>query len=54
MFIYLQVTDNNSLVLTNESLDQLSTSQMYNHILRLAKERDRVSNSVIKFKNSFV
>ncbi|KAG4067431.1 hypothetical protein HA402_009668 [Bradysia odoriphaga] len=36
-----QVTDNQTLVLTNDSLEQLTPPQMYQHILRIAKERDR-------------
>lgn len=34
------MTDNHSLVLTEESLDLLTPQAMYNHILRLTKERD--------------
>ncbi|XP_065359354.1 protein Daple isoform X1 [Calliphora vicina] len=37
-----QVTDNHSLVLTEESLDLLTPQAMYNHILRLTKERDNM------------
>ncbi|XP_055911264.1 girdin isoform X1 [Eupeodes corollae] len=35
-----QVTDNHSLVLTEESIDLLTPADMYTHILRLTKERD--------------
>lgn len=35
-----QVTDNHSLVLTQESLDILTPNIMYEHIIRLTKERD--------------
>lgn len=38
----LQVTDNQSLVLTEESLDLLTPQAMYNHILRLTRERDNM------------
>ncbi|XP_005181786.1 girdin [Musca domestica] len=37
-----QVTDNHSLVLTEESLGLLTPQDMYNHILRLTKERDNM------------
>ncbi|XP_037940477.1 girdin-like [Teleopsis dalmanni] len=37
-----QVTDNHSLVLTEESIDLLTPTVMYNHILRLTKERDNM------------
>ncbi|XP_073840271.1 protein girdin isoform X2 [Musca autumnalis] len=37
-----QVTDNHSLVLTEESLGLLTPQDMYNHILRLTKERDNI------------
>ncbi|XP_075160706.1 protein girdin isoform X1 [Haematobia irritans] len=37
-----QVTDNHSLVLTEESLGLLTPQAMYNHILRLTKERDNM------------
>lgn len=36
------MTDNHSLVLTEESLDLLTPQAMYNHILRLTKERDNM------------
>jgi hypothetical protein len=35
-----QVTDNQSLVLTQDSIELLSSDVMYHHILRLVKERD--------------
>lgn len=35
-----KVTDNQSLVLTHDSLEQLSPNQMYNHLIRVSKERD--------------
>lgn len=37
-----QVTDNQSLVLTNDSMELLAPDRMYQHIIRIAKERDRV------------
>lgn len=42
-----QVTDNQTLVLTQESLEQLSPNKMYNHMIRLAKERDQYHSSWI-------
>ncbi|KAL5292164.1 CCDC88A family protein [Megaselia abdita] len=43
------VTDNHSLVLTQESLEILSASEMYKHIMRLTKERDSIQNKWIGF-----
>lgn len=37
-----QVTDNQSLVLTSDSLEQLEPQQMFTHLIRLSKERDKV------------
>lgn len=42
-----QVTDNQSLVLTNDSLDHLSPQQMYEHIIRIARERDKFQSNWI-------
>ncbi|KAJ6636380.1 Protein Daple [Pseudolycoriella hygida] len=42
-----QVTDNQTLVLTNDSLEQLTPPQMYQHIIRIAKERDRYHSNWI-------
>ena len=36
------MTDNHSLVLTEDSLRILTPQDMYNHILRLTKERDNM------------
>lgn len=36
------MTDNHSLVLTEDSLGLLTPQDMYNHILRLTKERDNM------------
>lgn len=45
-----QVTDNQSLVLTNESMEQLTPDMMYNHLLRVTKERDQYhSNWITSF-----
>lgn len=43
------VTDNHSLVLTQESMEILSASEMYKHIMRLTKERDSIQNKWIGF-----
>lgn len=43
------VTDNHSLVLTQESMEILSAADMYKHILRLTKERDSIQNKWIGF-----
>lgn len=43
------VTDNHSLVLTQESLEILSASEMYKHVVRLTKERDNIQNKWIGF-----
>ncbi|XP_055377094.1 girdin isoform X2 [Condylostylus longicornis] len=42
-----QVTDNHSLVLTQESVEVLTPSAMYNHIIRLTKERDNIHSKWI-------
>lgn len=42
-----QVTDNQSLVLTHDSLEQLSPNQMYNHLIRVSKERDHFHANLI-------
>lgn len=42
-----QVTDNQSLVLTNDSLDHLTPQQMYQHIVRIARERDKFQSNWI-------
>ncbi|XP_038118397.1 girdin isoform X2 [Culex quinquefasciatus] len=39
-----QVTDSQTLVLTQEAIEQLSTETMCKHIVRLAKERDQYHN----------
>ncbi|XP_035902123.1 girdin [Anopheles stephensi] len=46
-----QVTDSQTLVLTQESLDQLSPELMCKHIVRLAKERDQYHG---KWMSSFI
>lgn len=40
-----QVTDNQTLVLTNDSLDHLTPQQMYEHIIRIARERDKFQSN---------
>lgn len=42
-----QVTDNQSLVLTNDSLEQLEPHRMYQHIIRIARERDKYQTNWI-------
>ena len=42
-----QVTDNQSLVLTQDSIEQLTPETMYHHILRLVKERDHLQSKWI-------
>lgn len=42
-----QVTDNQTLVLTNDSLELLSPERMYEHIIRIARERDRFQSNWI-------
>lgn len=37
-----QVTDNQTLVIGNDSVEQIAPDRMYHHIIRIAKERDRV------------
>lgn len=50
-----QVTDNQTLVLTQDSLDHLAPNKMYNHIIRLAKERDMYhSNWISSLANDLV
>ncbi|XP_059621753.1 girdin [Phlebotomus argentipes] len=45
-----QVTDNQSLVLTNESMEHLTPDMMYSHLLRVTKERDQYhSNWITSF-----
>lgn len=39
-----QVTDTPTLVLTNDSMENLSPEQTFQHIVRIAKERDRVND----------
>uniref|UniRef100_A0A182SXP5 HOOK N-terminal domain-containing protein n=1 Tax=Anopheles maculatus TaxID=74869 RepID=A0A182SXP5_9DIPT len=46
-----QVTDSQTLVLTQESLDQLSPELMCKHLVRLAKERDQYHG---KWMSSFI
>uniref|UniRef100_A0A182VWT8 HOOK N-terminal domain-containing protein n=1 Tax=Anopheles minimus TaxID=112268 RepID=A0A182VWT8_9DIPT len=46
-----QVTDSQTLVLTQEALDQLSPELMCKHIVRLAKERDQYHG---KWMSSFI
>lgn len=43
------VTDNHSLVLTQESMEILSAADMYKHIMRLTKERDSIQNKWIGY-----
>lgn len=43
------VTDNHSLVLTQESMEILTAGQMFKHIMRLTKERDSIQNKWIGF-----
>lgn len=42
-----QVTDNQTLVLTNDSLEHLSPERMYEHIIRIARERDKFQSNWI-------
>lgn len=45
--IIKNVTDNKSLVLTDDSLQQLSLNDMFNHLKRVVHERDQFQNNLI-------
>lgn len=42
-----QVTDNHTLVISNDTVEQLPAERMYSHIIRIAKERDRYHSNWI-------
>lgn len=52
MEVIKQVTDSQTLVLTQEFVDNVSPEQMIDHIVRLARERDKFHSNWINSLNT--